>query len=599
MSNTDTKENTGSGNTLDSNLYKQEPPDVNNDTKGVVSANDKYFCHNEDHDIPLSFSSKSLKNYHIACSHVCEAHRCSFSSEFNHEIASHYDKVHVEVFQVCDICCSPVTTLSKHKEEEHIKCNSCQNWVMDFPSLKQHEISCSVLHAAQKASEEKPNFISSLGKASNSLYLDKSPAGYNLTQVLSKMINLSSSLSDEEKKISCKHVNAYISQNMLARTRMRRKTPPHKETDLFFSLPSFYSTEESDPDYDDHNSLSSVLKYCKQTIFDGEVDEANEKGWQNYLKLENIFSTIYTVVTTCRLTEPQTVCVLDTMLSSRVKDSVAAYVKCEIPDLTFEKVATTLQYLFVPLDLTKIEKITFGSNKSQSESMFEYAGKIRKSLALCARRLPEESRSSYVEQHMRRLIFNSLDPPLKLKVEKRESIFSPYSSTELLELCLSSNDDDVNSDQYQSLYNVKEESDTENEESDSDSSESCSFEYPEPASNLRQNKQTNNPDPIRSRLNILKTYDSKYSQGLICLLCITPGHNYKFCGDYSPPLSQILHVVRGIPCGWHSPEECMQIHKSTFSNLKKCDEAHLTDKNVSVDQKCNSIMFDFDSYHSD
>ena len=122
---------------------------------------------------------------------------------------------------------------------------------------------------------------------------------------------------------------------------------------------------------------------------------------------------LHHVVITCRLTEPQTVCVLDTMLSSRVKDSVAAYVKCEIPNLTFEKVATTLQYLFVPLDLTKIERITFGSNKSQSESMFDYAGKIRKSLTLCARRLPEESRDSYVEQHMRRLIFNSLNPPLK------------------------------------------------------------------------------------------------------------------------------------------------------------------------------------------
>ena len=607
MSSIDTKENTGSGNTLDSNQYKQEPPDVNNG-QGVVSShmsNDKYFCHNEDHNIPLQFQNKSLKNYHLRKEHNCPAKGCMFIAEFNHEIAHHYDQVHVKKgHDVCDICCQVVTTLSEHKTLHHYKCNVCNVWMMDFPSLKQHEISCNTLASQVQKNTvegEKLNFVSSLNKH-NSLYLDKSPSGYNLTKVLSKMIT-SSSLSNEEKETSITQVNAYISQNMLARTRMRRKTPLHKETDLFFSVPSFCSVEETDTDSENQKCLSSVLKYCKRTIFDGEVDEAHERGWQNYLKLDDIFATICTVVTTCRLTEPQSVCILEQFLSSRVKDSVVAYNKAEMVDLTYEKAAKTIQYLFVPLDLNKIERITFGSNKSQHESMFEYAGKIRKCLDLCARRLPDESRSSYVEQHMRRLIYNNLKPHIKLQVEKRESIYSEYNSQELLDFCLQdTSDTDVNTEQYQSLYNVREESDVEesnddsssDSNSDSDSSESCSES--EPISNLRP-KSNKNSDPIRNRLDELKTYDSKFAHGLICLFCLIPGHNYKNCVTYCGSLSSVLHVIMGRPCGYHDSSECLQ-NAQKFKNLRKCDEAQFADRNVSVDQK-SSDTINFVYYDSD
>ena len=149
-------------------------------------------------------------------------------------------------------------------------------------------------------------------------------------------------------------------------------------------------------------------------------------------------------------------------MSQQVKDSVIAYKQCELTDLSYSGAVTALQFLFVPLNLEKIERICMGSNKSQTQSMFDYAAKLHKALDLCSQRLDSEDRKAYIENHMRRQIFNNLSPKIKTEVEKKQNIFSPFSSTELLDFCLAERlSPSAYETQYKSLYNVRDESDQE------------------------------------------------------------------------------------------------------------------------------------------
>ena len=211
-----------------------------------------------------------------------------------------------------------------------------------------------------------------------------------------------------------------------------------------------------------------------------------------------------------------------------------------------------------------------GSNKSATQSMFDYAAKLHKTLDLCSQRLNSEDRPAYIENHMRRQIFINLPVKIKTEVEKKQSIFTPFSSTELLDFCLAERQatSSTYETQYQSLYNVRESENSENDESNSVHSESeDDHRSPSPVSVIRRSDCQNVDPEIKHRLTILHSWDPKYKMGMWCLFCLQP-HHYKFCRHYSGELSTNLHVVMNMACGWHRSSDC----------LHKCDEAHSEDK---------------------
>ena len=487
----------GKNKTFDSTLYKQKPPGVNNDQSvkndikmGVASnPDDKYYCHNEDHETALSMASAAEKRYHIIRAHKCIAHGCFFSAELNKDLANHYEQVHTRNAKfTCNLCGVCDDDKISHYESYHFKCNSCQQWFKEHLDLKTHETQCqNAVPNEDKKESDALQFVSA-SKENHSLYLDKSPVAIQVGETLCKMIS-KCSLSQEEKNEGIRHIKAYQAQNMIARARTRRGENARLCSDLLFSIPTFYKPGES---YSNTKSLSTILKDVK--VFDCEVESSESKSWQNYEELADIFSSISTATTMCKLSESVAVAILDTLLSQQVKNSVIAYKQCELTDLSYSGAVTALQFLFVPLNLEKIERICMGSSKSQTQSMFDYAAKIHKALDLCSQRLDSEDRKAYIENHMRRQIFNNLPPKIKNEVEKKQNIFSPFSSTELLDFCLAERPSPSTYEtQYKSLYNVREsESDQESiiediseSSSDTSNSEDDQFES-EPVSVIRQ-----------------------------------------------------------------------------------------------------------------
>ena len=585
-----------------STIYKQEPPGVNNDQKGVVSpnvnhdnkmgvisptsnSNVKYYCHNEDHQTALPFDSAAEKRYHILRTHKCVAHGCHYHAEHNSTLAEHYEKIHTQNAKfTCNLCGATDDDKISHYQNYHFKCNSCQEWFKEHLDLKTHEIQCQNAVPNEDKKESNALQFVSASKENHSLYWDKSPVDIQLGETLCKMFQ-SLSLSQEEKDEGIRHIQQYQAQNMIAKARKRRGENTRLCSDLLFPIPTFYKPGESNSNT---KSLFQFLKNC--SVFDGDVEMSEANSWQNYEDLADIFSSISTVTTVCKLSESVAVALLDTLLSQQVKDSVIAYKQCEITDLSYSAAVKALQFLFVPLNLEKIEKICMGSNKSATQSMFDYAAKLHKALDLCSQRLNSEDRPAYIENHMRRQIFINLPVKIKTEVEKKQSIFTPFSSTELLDFCLAERQatSSTYETQYQSLYNVRESENSENNDVSSSVHSESEDDQPPPVSVIRR---SDNVDPeIKHRLTVLHSWDPKYQIGIWCLFCLKPHHHYKVCRQYSGlQLSTNLHVIMNMACGWHRSSDC----------LRKCDETHSEDKFEKAPHMYANFCRHYDSNDSD
>ena len=538
-----------------------QTPDVNNDKGSGVSS--LFFCKNEDHNPPKGFPTLAQLKIHILKFHKCPVPKCSFANEKNEVLVEHFDKTHVQTFDICDLCCAPMASDGKqqHYLQCHAQCNACHAWFIDYQTLKSHELKCVTVTPFPVEENSSTKFIASKCEE-NSLNIDKSNVMKNFSSTLIKMLT-KLNFSKEEIEEGTSVINRYASEKLIARRRERgRVDDPRRQNDLFFSVPTFCTNPEESNSKDLHH----YLKQIKINQFDASAMDSSSFAVDNFLAIEKINQKINHITIACKLTCEHAVCIFEKFLSQRVQDEVQAYKKMCVCDLNYRSLLQTLQYLYCPVDLSRVEQNVLGAEKGKKQNIFQFAAEVYSKLDLCSRKLQPEERDSYIEIHLRKCIFLNLDQKIQREIEAKESIWSSFSSTELLDFALSNQQEECSSQYYEhfSFNQVGQNDQNDESENESEYDSDCVSEKSEPESEpeppdpamSRFHPDYARNDPLKKKLQNLCFIDKKFSRGVWCLFCLSRHHYWK-CKSYSGDLNDNLHFNNNQPCGFHTEEECL------------------------------------------
>ena len=548
------------------------------DDNDMGGADPLFYCENGDHP-RLGFPTLAMKQLHVAKKHVCPSKNCNFSNESNEIIVEHYEKCHVQgPLDICDLCCAPLASNEKeaHYVQNHYQCNACQTWFACNQDLKDHKVECdTVAHSKEEKNNKPPDFVASIIK-DTSLHIDKSNTIANFSNTLIKMFKIAgANLPEQEIQEGCQFIEKFAAEKIIVHSRERRGDDPLRDNDLFFGVPEFCKdkTQENSKD------VVSCVKQLNISIFDAYATESSSSAMENFLALDKINSKINRLCILCKLHENHAVCLFSSYLSQNVNDEVQAYtMKSDLCDLNYRALLQALQYLYCPILLSRVESNILAAKKG-NESIYAFAANVFNHLDLCSRKLQPEERDSYIESHLKRCIFNNLDLSLQKEIQAKETIWSEFSSQELLDYCLANR---PKSENFSNQCLVKmtpyddSQSDFDDSQNDSDDSQSTSDEsqngsqsdsqdnsddsQDEEAAKCRFHPRFAGDDPIKQRLQVLAFKDHKYAKGKWCLFCLEKGHEFFKCQMYTGELHDKLHLVDNQPCGFHTHEEC--IHNS-------------------------------------
>ena len=531
------------------------------------------YCCNENHT-PILFKTELLKQIHVLKNHSCHVTGCSYYNEFDEALFKHFEQTHktpnVDECELCDVFYEEKEQY-KHYNSHHVQCNACNLWVIDQQSLYEHEIICS------SVVQKEPAVSVSQTQLFTTLSVDKNDTVFNFSRSLKKLV-IHANLTKSEKEEITSVIDHYASQNLILKARERRGDNSRRHNNLF-DCPDFSHTNKPNV-----KELFSVLGEIKQKdIFDGCAEESSKKAIENYFQIQHILSRLETVITVCHLSDKHSCVLLEMFLSGNIVDAIQAYCRDQMINLGFAKIIQTLEYLFCPLDLTVIEQKLMGIRKQSSQTMFQFANHCRKLLSLCSRRIPEEEQTKFIEGHLTRLIKNNLKKSILDEVERKEIIFSHFTSTELLDFVLADIHYNGNHrDHFENVGNVNcvhqwdFECQEDNPEEDiylhhdySDTDRSSAGEEDSELSDSNSKSEhcyVYNIVPKRRnqwRKDILCQYDKKYARGIHCFFCLGPHTANRCDAGYSGPFSEELCVKDGEPCGFHEVIDCLK----KFSHL--------------------------------
>ena len=558
------------------NLSKSLKSKSNNNEPGVL-------CKNENHPQPLKFTSETQKKMHILSCHKCPEWRtCHFSAELDSTIIEHYERVHMVTTDTCELCGSEYSDKDQHYKANHLKCNACKQYFKDYNHLKKHEITCQVVSSGDSLNRSSLNnlkFIS--GTIQNdSLLHDKTSTEMDFSETLVDLIGRLE-MSPERRERSLAAVNKYASENLIAKSRLRGEAITLvKNVDLLFDAPNFEKTTSAGRE--NINKLQQYLGTIKDSDrFDNVIENSTRDSISNFEKIDRICRRIRDAAIMCNLGEQHSKVVLSQFLSERVMDAISGYSKREFIDMSYVSILNTAQLLFAPVRLDLLESRVMSDTKSKNESIMDFVSRIQRHLRICGKRLPLEQRDEYLERHAKRLIEQSMDPEILAEVQKKESIFSPFTSTELIEFIMSRhNQVDQNVNQYNNVFLARRpSSQLRNEDSEKQRhSKQNKGKKPQKNHNFSKKIQAVSQAPDVSKMtekSKLKLQELgprfQNTNGPICFKCIDLKnlHLPKSCPLYSGPVADKLcwkhEGGKRRPCGYHPPELCKE---RKFQNLK-------------------------------
>lgn len=527
-------------------------------------------CNNENHEVKPGFTTEARKAMHICKSHYCWSKGCDFSTEMDSDLLVHYQKTHSSQDKTkCILCQVEYKNKDMHYSQFHFCCISCKQWFKDNHSLKEHEVSCFV--ATRGEAEDRSVSVKYIGGSahSTSLFSDKTQTETNFSQSLMKLVNAATGLSETDKIAINRDITKYASENLITKTRLRGDNIGLlKQLDLIFDEPTFPTSGKCEV-----GKIASIMGPIKETeIFDAKIEFSNRDSIINYEKLDTCFKRVERTILMCTLQESHAKILLQNLMSQEVVDAIAAYTKCHFLDLSYRKIMEVSQLLWCPLRLDVIEQKLMSYTKAPNENFLSFTSRCMRHLELCARRLPKEDRASYVERHCARLIKSSMSPALLKEIEKKESVYSPFTSQELLDCILqhmSKPNDNLN--QYEEVFRVEQSSLRTQKDKKKPQKRSGNFFKKREENKHRVNAvQADSPklsDASKKRLQLLgPRYQGK---GLICFRCLEFNHLSTACPHHDGPMPEKLCFDfsggKRKPCGFHDPSTCQ---KKKFSNIQ-------------------------------
>ena len=135
------------------------------------------------------------------------------------------------------------------------------------------------------------------------------------------------------------------------------------------------------------------------------------------------------------MAENHAVLVLQAYFSNKLQDSVC---RKDFLDLSFEKIISCVQFLYIPLKLKVFERIIHSYKiDSSRESFLDFGSRTLRHLKLVSRLYPLKDRELYVEKHRANLLKLSLPSEILQIVERKEANYRNLSASELIDLYIS------------------------------------------------------------------------------------------------------------------------------------------------------------------
>ena len=555
----------------------------NKDKQGSVvkfapKANGMYKCGNELHDPPILFNSQNDKDEHIKSCHFCPAFPCKFYAEFESELNKHFISEHESM--LCSLCFKRFEDLEIHMLV-HPQCGICHTRVVDGVALNKHEANCSSALLTQTAPVLESQNRVELG----------------FLEAIEKLVDCAG-LSPEETSIIRFNVKNFAAETISTKNRSRQDLISRRiDFSLFYDIPLFAKTQ------------STHLSKCLQTIgilteenkFSADSSTALKDAICNFESLDMVLKNVDRHCQVALLNEQQAVLVLSLYLTSQIYDEISSYLGVtDIKLLKFAQIIAALQFLYIPLRLEVLEKLVVNYKiNSRYESYLSFASRVTRHISLCARRHPESARAEYIENHRRAVFRGNLPTGLLEEVDRKESIYSRYTSSELLGIVVSYCENNMaNYDQFDELskykvYGVKQ-PELNSGTLRKPKQKSVRKVSANPAEENRLVKQVSQAAPkitqqSEARLKCLKDLGVPLKQAeIVCFLCLGK-HSKRSCTIYAPDSKLTLN-----PCilqiggsdyvfGFHEKQSCRHGSRAQFG--RKVSRKPLSVSQTSVSRK--------------
>ena len=159
----------------------------------------------------------------------------------------------------------------------------------------------------------------------------------------------------------------------------------------------------------------------------------------NFDKLDLLIRKIDKFVQIGFLSEAQSKIVLGIYVSQRVIDEVTSFLGfTDLKNVALRECIKALQFIFVPLKLETLLSLVLNYRINiKYETFRSFASRVTRHLTLCARVHPISERKTFLEGHRRSIFKQNLPSNLLDKIERKEKLFTEYSSVEILEITVS------------------------------------------------------------------------------------------------------------------------------------------------------------------
>ena len=393
-------------------------------------------CNNERHKIKPRFDTELEKTRHLIEEHSCFVKNCHRYFEMEEDLLAHYKATHDRTEKICPVCKGAVPKLSEHIKM-HPRCTICLVYCKDNVELKHHQVTCQVMNSKNSVESKPSNYVPGLMKTDKvSVLTDNFDRNLQFNETLLKLVN-STDFSEPEKDACRSSIQAYCADMLKSKKQERSELISNRiSAELMLDIPTFCKTGNTNSF---QKVLQSIGKIPENDRFNAVSTEANTQAICNYEKLDQIVKQIDEHTLIGQLTESQGVYILGMYLSQSVIDEVAAYnLVTELKYLSFHKCISSLQYIFVPLQLEQFLAIVQNYRINQQvETFLSFASRVTRHLSLCARLESAENREQFIESFRIRILKANLPYDLQKKIDAKERLYTAYNSNELIDIMIS------------------------------------------------------------------------------------------------------------------------------------------------------------------
>ena len=185
--------------------------------------------------------------------------------------------------------------------------------------------------------------------------------------------------------------------------------------------------------------MSTIGQVHESDKFSADSANSSRCAIENFELLDNLLRRVDRYISIGFLNEAQSMLVLSMYISQRVQDEVSSFTGyTDLKYLGFKECSESIQFIFCPLKLEKLLTLILNYKVNlKFESFLSFSSRVTRHLALCARMYPDRDSRDFIEIHRRNIIKLDLPTILIEEIEKKEALFSEYSSGELLEIIVS------------------------------------------------------------------------------------------------------------------------------------------------------------------